>query len=394
MTAPAFSRSGMGHRGTVLLGMSGGVDSSVAASLLVEQGYNVRGITLQVWENEDESVAVSKRWQERGCCKVGMARHVAKMLGIPHEVIDTREAFEKGVVENFIHGYLSGTTPNPCVRCNERVKFGSLYRLARDRGADYVATGHYARVQTTPDGSAGLWKASDGKKDQSYFLYRLPSSCLSQTLFPLGDMQKAEVWRRAEAMGLPVEELRESQEICFVTQGDYREFIKYNAPESFRPGNFTNSKGETIGQHNGIAFYTPGQRKGLGVALGERVYVQRVIPETHTVVLGSRQELLTMSCLVSDLHLYDVEALQEGARLDVKVRYASPAVSATLEWMGDHSVQISFLSPQLALSPGQSAVFYQGNRVLGGGIIQRGLPQEPENGHGSSVFPRSRSTEI
>ena len=356
--------------GTVLLGMSGGVDSSVAAALLVEQGYQVRGITLQVWENEDESLAVSKRWEERGCCKVGIAKHVAKLLNIQHEVVDAQESFKKGVIDDFIQGYLTGTTPNPCVRCNERVKFGSLYQLAKDRGADFVATGHYARVQKSFNGTPTLLKANDGKKDQSYFLYRLPSSWLSKTLFPLGKMQKDEVWRRAEAMGLPTEELKESQEICFVTQGNYRSFIKENALRSIEPGNFTNTKGVTIGKHEGIPFYTPGQRKGLGVAFGERVYVQRVIPETNTVVLGSREELMIEECHVSDLHLFDVGGLENGVQIAVKIRYASPPVPATVKWIGDDTVLISFLSPQLALSPGQSAVFYQGDRVLGGGIIQ------------------------
>ena len=389
MKSEHFSNSTKADRGTVLLGMSGGVDSSVAAALLVEQGYDVRGITLQVWENEDESVAVSKRWQERGCCKVGIAKHVAKLLNIQHEVVDAQEGFQKGVVDDFIQGYLTGTTPNPCVRCNERVKFGSLYQLAKDRGADFVATGHYARVQKSFDGTTTLLKANDGKKDQSYFLYRLPSSWLSKTLFPLGNMHKTEVWRRAEAMGLPTEELKESQEICFVTHGDYRDFIKENSLIHIEPGNFTNTKGVTIGKHEGIPFYTPGQRKGLGVAFGERVYVQRVIPETNTVVLGSREELMIESCQVSDLRVFDVGGLENEVEIAVKIRYASPPVPATLEWIDDDSVLISFSSPQMALSPGQSAVFYQGNRVLGGGIIQPGLPPRDEHVNGKIAWPNS-----
>ena len=387
MKAENFGKSTKADRGTVLLGMSGGVDSSVAAALLVEQGYHVHGITLQVWENEDESVAVSKRWQERGCCKVGIAKHVAKLLNIQHEVVDAREGFQKGVVDDFIQGYLTGTTPNPCVRCNERVKFGSLYQLANDRGADFVATGHYARVQRSQDGTTTLLKANDGKKDQSYFLYRLPPSWLSKTLFPVGEMPKSEVWRRAEAMGLPTEELKESQEICFVTQGDYRVFIKENTPIQIKPGNFTNTKGMTIGQHEGVPFYTPGQRKGLGVAFGERVYVQRVIPETNTVVLGSRDELMIESCHVSELHIFDMGGLENGVEIAVKIRYASAPVSATLKWIDEETVLITFHSPQMALSPGQSAVFYQGNRVLGGGIIQPGLPPRDEQVNGQTAFP-------
>jgi tRNA-specific 2-thiouridylase len=209
----------------VVLGMSGGVDSSVAAKLLKEQGYEVIGVTLKVWEEEDEST-VSKRWQERGCCKAGIARHVAELLGISHQVIDTRQRFQQGVIEDFIGGYLQGTTPNPCVRCNERVKFGGLFQLADEFKADYVATGHYANIRHDEQGTPFLARGRDPKKDQSYFLYRLPARWLSKMMFPLGALEKPQVWREAGGMGLPVEELKESQEICFVTQGDYRQFLK------------------------------------------------------------------------------------------------------------------------------------------------------------------------
>ena len=215
-------------RKSVLLGMSGGVDSSVAAALLVRQGYDVHGITLQVWEHEDDSVATSKKWQERGCCKVGIARHVAKLLGIPHEVLDTRHTFRQAVIDDFIQGYTTGTTPNPCVRCNERVKIHTLVDLALQRKVDYVATGHYARLHAHR-GFSVLSRSVDPRKDQTYFLYRLRAEWLPRLLFPLGGLEKAAVWREAEALGLPVEELRESQEICFVSQGDYRTFIKNEA---------------------------------------------------------------------------------------------------------------------------------------------------------------------
>ena len=248
--------------------MSGGVDSSVAASILVEQGYDVRGVTLQVWEDEDEETRKTKRWEDRGCCKVGIAKHVAKLLEIPHELIDTREIFQTGVIDDFTHSYLSGNTPNPCVRCNERVKFGSLYAHAQNMGADFVATGHYAKVFQDPDGKFQLGMAEDRKKDQSYFLYRISSEWLPAILFPLGKLQKSEVWERAEAMGLPTEELKESQEICFVTQGNYKDFLKQHAPESIKPGTFVDMQGSPIGQHEGVAFYTSGQRKGLGIATG------------------------------------------------------------------------------------------------------------------------------
>ncbi|MGB0910381.1 MAG: tRNA 2-thiouridine(34) synthase MnmA [Nitrospirales bacterium] len=366
----------MSIRPTVILGMSGGVDSSVAASILVEQGYDVRGVTLQVWEEETEETRTSKRWEERGCCKVGIAKHVAKLLDIPHEVIDTRELFQKGVIDDFTQAYLSGTTPNPCVRCNERVKFGSLYKQAQKMGADFVATGHYAKISGKMSGGFQLGVADDRKKDQSYFLYRISPEWLPYILFPVGSLQKSEVWKRAEEMGLPTEELKESQEICFVTQGDYREFLKENAPESMKPGTFVDMQGSTLGQHDGVAFYTSGQRKGLGIATGERLYVQRVIPDSNTVVLGPVEYLNSWECRIKDLNIFDKAQLTEGTQVLVKCRYASPPVSATLTWGGEDTIVLEFNVAQRALSPGQSVVIYNDSGlVLGGGILQR--DQEP-----------------
>lgn len=359
----------------VVLGMSGGVDSSVAAKLLKEQGHEVIGVTLKVWEEEDEST-VSKRWQERGCCKVGMARHVAELLGISHQVIDTRERFQKGVIEDFIGGYIQGTTPNPCVRCNERVKFGGLFQVADELGADCIATGHYANIRHDERGTPFLIRGHDVKKDQSYFLYRIPPSWLSKMMFPLGEMEKSDVWREAEAMGLPVDELKESQEICFVTQGDYRQFLKQHAPQASSPGTFVDVKGKELGQHQGVAFYTPGQRKGLGIAGGSRLYVQRVLPKMNMVVLGPAEDLDSRECLVSDLNIFSPETLRNATRIDVKFRYSSPPVPATHRWSGSTSMTIRFDAPVRALSPGQSAVFYLGDRVLGGGIIQVPTPKK------------------
>ncbi len=356
-------------RPRVILGMSGGVDSSVAAALLVDQGYEVHGVTLQVWEQEDESAAVSKRWQERSCCKVGIARHVAKRLKIPYEIIDTRQTFRAGVIDDFLSGYLAGTTPNPCVRCNERVKLQSLIALAEERSADFVATGHYAQIDNRVS-RFSLRRSADSHKDQSYFLYRLKQAWLPRLLFPVGGMQKPDVWAKAEALDLPPDEVKESQEICFVTQGDYRKFIEAEAPEAKRPGQFVDTDGRELGRHDGIAFYTPGQRRGLGVAAGQRLYVQRVEPATNTVVLGTDESLLRSECTVADLNLFD-DSLRTGpCNADVKVRYATPASPATLTPASNGTISVSFLAPQRALSPGQSAVFYDGDRVLGGGIIQ------------------------
>ena len=369
----------------VVLGMSGGVDSSVAAKLLKDQGYEVLGVTLKVWEEEDEATT-SKRWQERGCCKVGIAKHVAELLGISHQVIDTRELFQEGVIDDFIHGYLQGTTPNPCVRCNERVKFGGLFQVAEQLGADYIATGHFARIQQDEGGTPFLARGLDEKKDQSYFLYRIPAKWLPKMLFPLGTMEKPQVWGEAESMGLPVDELKESQEICFVTQGDYRDFLKEHAPQATNPGNFVDTEGRELGQHEGVAFYTPGQRKGLGIATGSRVYVQRVVPDLNLVVLGSPDDLDTTICQVADLNIFSRESLGEEKVIDVKFRYGSPAVPATLQWDSETSMNVTFEIPVRALSPGQSAVFYQGDRVLGGGIIQ------PPNGSNATTLKIQNSS--
>lgn len=356
-------------RPTVLLGMSGGVDSSVAAALLVRQGYDVHGVTLQVWEHEDETVAVSKRWEERGCCKIGIARFVAETLKIPFEVVDTRATFRAGVIDDFVAGYLEGTTPNPCVRCNERVKLRSLIELADARGFNFVATGHYVRLGNSEE-TPTLRRAADHKKDQSYFLYRLRQSWLTRLLFPVGEMQKTDVWREAESLGLPADELKESQEICFVSHGDYRTFIEKEAPAAKKPGAFMDSDGRYLGDHEGIAFYTPGQRRGLGIAAGRRLYVQQVQPLTNTVVLGTDESLRRSQCSVTDVNLFDSSLLTESTEVEVKVRYATPATPATVQPCADGVLRIIFHEPQRALSPGQSAVFYRHDRVLGGGIIQ------------------------
>jgi tRNA-uridine 2-sulfurtransferase len=358
------------NKPTVLLGMSGGVDSSVAAALLVRQGYDVRGVTLQVWEHEDDSVAASKKWQERGCCKIGIAKYVARRLKISYEVVDQRQLFRQAVIDDFLLGYAGGTTPNPCVRCNERVKLRGLVALAEQRGIEYVATGHYVRVQQ----SRGLYmlrRSLDERKDQSYFLYRIHPDWLPRLRFPVGGMQKSEVWAEAEALGLPVDELKESQEICFVSHGDYRIFIESEMPSSKKPGAFVDEHGRYLGRHDGIAFYTPGQRRGLGIASGQRLYVQQVQPSTNTVVLGSGKGLLSSSCQLKDLNVFDRSLLREKAEVVVKVRYATPSTPAVVEPLDDDTLRIHFQVPQRALSPGQSAVLYRGDQVIGGGIIQR-----------------------
>src|SRR5438132_4994089 len=353
---------------TVVVGMSGGVDSAVAAAILVEQGYQVQGVTLQTWEPEDDA-ATSKKWQERGCCKIGIARFVAQQLGIPHQVLDIRDRFRSAVVQDFIDSYVAGLTPNPCVRCNERVKFGCLMEAARDLGADYVATGHYARLLPDDLGRLHLHKGGDPRKDQSYFLYRLNRAWLPRIHFPVGGMRKEDVWPKAEAIGLPADEVKESQEICFVTKGDYRSFLEEQAPQAARPGPFVGTDGGVVGVHRGVPFYTPGQRRGLGLAAAPRLCGVRVTAASNTDGGRPEEERLESACLVGDLNLLSVDGLAEPLRAEVKVRYASPAAPAMIWPLGDGRRRAEFHSPQRALSPGLSAVFYQVDMVLGGGSL-------------------------
>lgn len=351
----------------VIVGLSGGVDSAVVASLLTAAGHRVEGVTLRTWREAGEA---EKRWQDRSCCKIGIAQYVAQQLGIPHRVIEAEERFRKAVIDEFCRTYAAGRTPNPCVLCNERVKFALIAEAADEAGADYLATGHYARVEHDAEtGRYRLRKGVDPAKDQSYFLYRLSQDQLRRTLFPLGGLTKAEVWKKAEAMGLPVDDIAESQEICFVTQKDYREFIAAQMPEAVRAGAMVGAAGEAVGEHRGVAFYTVGQRRGLGVAVGTRQYVTQLDAERNLVVLGSESELYRDACLVEDVHLGSIAAIHEPIRVTAKYRYKTPEASATVSPDRDGLLRVVFDEPQRAVTPGQSIVFYQGDVVVGGGVM-------------------------
>jgi tRNA-specific 2-thiouridylase len=353
---------------TVVVGMSGGIDSAVTAALLQEAGYRVIGVTLTLWKDQGEE---EKRWQDRSCCKVGLARHVAKQLSIPHHTIDIQKEFQTEIIDDFCDAYLLGQTPNPCVRCNERMKFGRLLTAARELGADLLATGHYARVQYQPERNRyALFKGADLEKDQSYFLYRLNQEQLSMTLFPLGEMKKEQVYQKAAALGLPYEEVLESQEICFVTQKDYREFLAENRPEAEAPGKIVTDSGEVVGDHRGVAFFTVGQRRGLGVSLGERVYVTRLDPDKKEVVIGSEEALLQKELIAGNIVWGGMGPLTSPFRIKGKVRYRTKEEEATLTPISQDQVQVVFDHPQRGITPGQSVVFYCGDEVSGGGIIK------------------------
>jgi tRNA-specific 2-thiouridylase len=345
--------------------MSGGVDSSVAALLLHRQGYDVIGVTLRLWTADG---AVTPDHQ--GCCSaddVEDARRVCQIIGIPHYFLNAEREFRSHVMDYFVAEYQRGRTPHPCIACNDRIKFDFLMQRAKFMSADYVATGHYARIQDSPGTSARrVLKGIDISKDQSYVLFGLDQERLSHVLFPVGDYTKSEIRSLAAEGGLPVADKKDSQEICFIPQGDYREFIRQQAtPQS---GEFVDSSGNVLGAHQGIEFFTVGQRRGLGVATGQRLFVTRVEPETRRVVLGPEEDLYHPAVRICGVNYVSGERPEVPLRVTAKIRYNSTALDAVLEPLASSAI-LRFDSPQRAITPGQAAVFYQDDHLIGGGII-------------------------
>ena len=362
---------GRGPNRRIVVGMSGGVDSIAAASLLVEAGYDVIGVTLELWQPPKEDQPPSKKWLQRSCCKVGLARHVAQQLGIRHIVRHATTNFLSRVVTPFIADYREGRTPNPCVRCNALVKFEELLAVADEVGASHIATGHYAQITyDAVQQRYQLRKGVDRSKDQSYFLYRLTQAQLSRTIFPLGTRSKAEVWSRVATFDLPAEELAESQEICFVTHGDYREFLRAADPSSEQSGEIVDHEGAVVGRHQGIALYTIGQRKGLGIATGQRRYVVGIEPQAQRVMIGPEAALYHQELRLADPHWVSVAPQTAPLRGRTKVRYRADEVDATLS-SESGGLHIRFDQPQRAMAPGQSAVFYSDDMVIAGGTITK-----------------------
>ncbi len=353
--------------------MSGGVDSSVAAALLVEQGYEVVGVTLRVWPwREPEGDA--RRFGS--CCSpeaVGDARAVAQRLGIPYYLLNSEKEFEEAVIGRFVDEYAAGRTPVPCVACNRDIKFGSLLGRARAWGASAVATGHYARI--THDAGAGrylLWRGVDARKDQSDFLWPLTQEQLAAARFPVGQLTKDAVRERARALGLATADKPESQEICFIPGDDYRAFVRGRAPEAFRPGPLVDTEGRVVGRHEGLASYTIGQRRGLGVHGPRPLYVTALDPERNAVVVGPPEALLVDRIVAERVNLIAIDALAGPIRAEAKIRHSHTPAPATVEPAGPGRVSVRFDEAQRAPAPGQSVVLYQGDLVLGGGVIARG----------------------
>jgi tRNA-specific 2-thiouridylase len=356
-------------RERVLVAMSGGVDSSVAAALLLEQGYEVVGVTMRLWTLEDPA---APRLQRR-CCSVEDtedARAAADVLGIPHYVLNFERQFQARVVDYFVGEYASGRTPNPCIACNQHIKFGPLLEYALALGCDYVATGHYARRRLGPTGYE-LWRAVDEAKDQSYVLYMLGQEELSRTLFPIGEHTKDEVRAIARSLGLPNADKPDSADICFIPGGDYRAFVRERAGAA--PGPILDQQGNVLGQHDGIVNYTVGQRRGLPArGGGTPLYVLEVDARANAIVVGSEEELYAEGAECEALRFVSGSPPAGPVEVEAKVRYRAPAVPALLTTEGDAGL-VRFLQPQRAVTPGQAVVFYQGERVLGGGVIRRPL---------------------
>ncbi|MGH7949482.1 MAG: tRNA 2-thiouridine(34) synthase MnmA [Candidatus Binataceae bacterium] len=358
----------------VLVAMSGGVDSSVAAAILRERGLDVVGIAMRL-APETHGPVVRRRGT---CCSYDDfedARRVAERMDFPFYVIDLRAEFASRVIDYFVAEYADGRTPNPCVMCNRDIKFDRLWKRARALEADYVATGHYARIERDAAGRHHLLRAADLSKDQSYFLFSLTTRQLARTLFPLGDMTKDEVRSRARALGLRNADKPESQEICFVPDGDYASFVERRTDRAtLRPGRIVDGRGTVLARHAGVHRFTVGQRRGLGVAAGEPLYVRSIDAASGDVVVGRNSDLSARGLIATNLNLIDPSlAESSSARIDAKIRYRHPMLPATLKGGATGSVEVVFDNPGPAVTPGQACVFYRGDEVLGGGFIERAI---------------------
>lgn len=352
----------------VVVGMSGGVDSSVAAFLLKEQGYDVIGVTMQIWQDEDEETLE----HEGGCCglsAVDDARRVAQVLGIPYYVMNFKKEFKENVIDYFIREYQLGRTPNPCIACNRYVKWESLLQRSLEIGADYIATGHYARICELPNGRLAVQNSVTGKKDQTYALYNLTQEQLRRTLMPVGNYEKPKVREIAKKAGLPVADKADSMEICFVPDGDYAGYIEAETGIPSEEGNFVDTEGNTIGRHKGIIHYTVGQRKGLNLAMGYPVFVIKIKPDTNEVVIGKAEDGLTDIVYMNHLNFMTRPDFVEGQIYLGKIRYNHKGAECTVERVEDDLYKCTFLEKQRAVTPGQALVLYEDGMVAGGGTI-------------------------
>lgn len=354
----------------VVVGMSGGVDSSVAAYLLKKAGYDVVGVTMQIWQDQEEITLE----ESGGCCglsAVDDARRVANALDIPYYVMNFKQEFQTNVIDYFVKEYLQGRTPNPCIACNRYVKWESLLTRSLGIGADYIATGHYARIVKLENGRYALKKSATAAKDQTYALYNLTQEQLSKTLMPVGEYTKDQIRAIADEIGLMVANKPDSQEICFIPDHDYASFISEQTNQPIQEGNFVDTTGKVLGRHKGIIHYTVGQRKGLGIALGKPAFVVEIRPETNEVVIGTNDEVFTSTLYADRLNHMAVETFHDGLEVTAKIRYNHEGAKCRLTMVKDDVVRCDFDEPQRAVTPGQAVVFYDGDIVVGGGTIIR-----------------------
>ncbi len=348
----------------VMIALSGGVDSAVAAALLVRQGYNVQGVTLHLWSEAGCE-------QENRCCTPEtrqLAQNLCRRLEIPFNVLDTTDVFRSKVVQRFLDGFAKGETPNPCIFCNQDIKWGFLHSYARSAGADFIATGHYARINKAEDGKVELWRAADHTKDQTYFLARLNQVQLTHTIFPLGDLYKEQVYQMAAEMDLPSADQPESQDLCFLGGVDFQDFIQKYQPELAKPGPVINTSGEIIGEHQGLASYTIGQRKSLP-PVGSPIYVLKKDLINNTLQVGSKDDLGTQHLIAKDIHWISGQPPDDPFSADVKIRSGANPVKANVRLETSTQAVVRFEKPLYGVAPGQFVAFYSGERVLGGGDI-------------------------
>ncbi|MGN0155157.1 MAG: tRNA 2-thiouridine(34) synthase MnmA [Lachnospiraceae bacterium] len=352
----------------VAVGMSGGVDSSVAAYLLKEQGYDVIGVTMQIWQDEDPLAMA----ENGGCCglsAVDDARRVADMLDIPYYVLNFKREFKEHVIDYFMEEYMHARTPNPCIACNRYVKWEALLNRALELGCDYIATGHYARVCQLPNGRYTLRKSATDKKDQTYALYNLTQEQLSRTLMPVGEYEKEDIRTIAKRIGLLVANKPDSQEICFIPDHDYAAYIERESGTTFPQGNFVDLNGKILGKHKGIIHYTIGQRKGLGLSLGAPAFVVDIRPDTNEVVIGTNEDTFCDSLMAKNVNLMAIPELTEEMQVTAKIRYSHKGESCRIKMAGNDTILCQFEEPVRAITPGQAVVFYDGDMVLGGAVI-------------------------
>lgn len=357
----------------VMIGMSGGVDSSVAAYLLKKQGYDVIGVTMKLWQDDNDNLIEL----EGGCCSLSAvedARRVCDKIGIPFYVLNFSDIFKEKVIKPFIDEYLNGRTPNPCIACNKYIKFEDFFNKARQIGCDYVATGHYAKIEKDEKTGRYLLKKSvTDKKDQTYALYNLTQEQLKHTLLPIGDYEKEKVREIAKEIGIDVHNKPDSQEICFVKDNDYAGYVKKHSPKKIEEGYFIDTKGNILGKHKGIIHYTIGQRKGLGIAFGKPMFVVDIDPVKNTVILGDNEDIFKKGLIAKDFNLISIDDIKEPIRVTAKHRYSAKPSPATLSKIDEEHIKVVFDDPQRAITKGQSVVFYDNDVVIGGGIIEKSL---------------------